>query len=714
MIYMVVGRTPDAMTPTTLVVPFRLGACFIQPALNRISRGNTTVQVEPKMMQVLVYLAEHPYEVIPRETILQQVWHDTVVGEEVLSRSISTLRKALGDDARAPTFIETIPKTGYRLIAPITYLGQHGDQVPDPLLSVGQTIRQVAGPTTKRTYTHWVSLSIGVLVIAMGIAWAMRPTPTPSARATMPLTSFPGQEFDPALSPDGSQLAFIWSGGRVGHINVYVKVVGTETPHKLTHSNLYEFSPAWSPDGRQIAFARSGQGLFTLSPQGGPERKLTDIARGSTPDVAWSPRSDVLAYTDRASAESPYQIFLLSLETLEKRQLTSPPQHMQGDRVPAFSPDGRQIAFVRDAGRAQDVYITSIAGEEPRRITTDDLQIDGVTWTEDGKHLLFASNRGGRFALWQVSPQGEDLEPLALSGPEMREPAVGGGQLAYTQSIVENNIWRIESGHPQIEAETHIASSQWDSHPQYAPDGQRIAFASSRSGHPEIWISDAAGQNLQQLTHFDGPYTGMPRWSPDGKRLAFVSAVEGQMDVYTLMIDGGIPERITTSPAADIVSGWSPDGAYVYVGSNRSGRWQIWKISTAAEPPVQVTQEGGMYAFAATKNGQLYYTKVHQPGIWTRDIATGEESVVVENLAGVHRANWAILDDGIYFVNRAQNPASIDHFRFSDGLSETVAFPAKEPVWNEAGFTISPRDKTILYTQLDHSNLDIMIVDNFR
>ena len=99
---------------------FRVGDWFVEPQLNTISAGGKSVHLEPKVMQVLVCLASHPDEVVSKERLIQTVWKDTFVSDDVLTRSIGELRRAFGDDAKESRFIQTIPKSGYRLVAPVT------------------------------------------------------------------------------------------------------------------------------------------------------------------------------------------------------------------------------------------------------------------------------------------------------------------------------------------------------------------------------------------------------------------------------------------------------------------------------------------------------------------------------------------------------------------------------------------------------------------
>jgi Tol biopolymer transport system component len=272
---------------------------------------------------------------------------------------------------------------------------------------------------------------------------------------------------------------------------------------------------------------------------------------------------------------------LLSLDTLEKRKLTSPPeQHWYGDWHPVFSTDGQTLAFLRDSSIAtEDVYVVSISGGEPRRMTFDNTGIGGLAWTNDGSHIVFTSNRGGDADLrfWILSVSGGTPEPMATGGERGSDLTISrkGNRLAYTLDSAGNtDIWRIElssstgRGSPPTK---FIASTREEADPQYSPDGKRIVFVSNRSGSDEIWICDADGSNLVQLTHFGGPRGGSAHWSPDGRQIAFDSRPEGRSHIYLISSEGGRPERITAGDSDETVPTWSMDGKWIYFSSNRNG-----------------------------------------------------------------------------------------------------------------------------------------------
>src|SRR6185369_14611219 len=181
--------------------------------------------------------------------------------------------------------------------------------------------------------------------------------PNSAAFRTTPFTSFTGREQQPSFSPDGKQIAFSWNGDKGDNFDIYIKVVNSEArPLRLTSDPAEDIYPAWSPDGKQIAFVRH-EGpeitILTVPVLGGPERKLY---RGTSAfyslyefgnALSWSPDGKLLAFSGQPGPREPNGIFLLALETLDTRQITTPPEGFLGDSTPAFSPDGKLLAFVR-------------------------------------------------------------------------------------------------------------------------------------------------------------------------------------------------------------------------------------------------------------------------------------------------------------------------------------------------------------------------------
>lgn len=568
----------------------------------------------------------------------------------------------------------------------------------------------------------WVGWALaGVFMLAtigLTIAYFRRPT---FITRIVPFTSFAGQKSRPVFSPDGNQIAFYWSGDISNEPGIYVKLIDAGTPLRLASlSGAGESDIAWSPDGRAIAFLRrgSGGGIFSVPALGGSERKLTDLAG----DFAWSPDGKTLAIVNRDSPESPSGISLFSLETGATRKLTTPPTGSSGDRSPAWSPDGKTLAFLRSPhSQVSDVYSISIQGGEPKRLTFDNLELrDGLAWTANGHEVIYSSPRGGLPSLWRVSAAGGGTRRLIGTGDYAFDPSVArqGERLAYVYRRVDRNIWLAAGPNsPGSNARDKapvklIASSRDEVSPQFSPDGKRIVFVSDRSGSKEIWVCASDGQQAVQLTNFGGSHTGTPHWSPDGKQIAFDSRPEGQTDIYAVSAEGGRPRRVTTENSEDVMPSWSRDGRWIYFGSRRSGDWQVWKAPAEGGQAIQVTKNGGYEAFESPDGKFVYYAK-RELGIWKVPVEGGAESRVFEK---GRWGNWALLEQGICFLNFAATPnAAIEFFNFAtQQVTVLVNFEKSKTPFGPPPLTVSTDGQRLLYSQIDQIDNDIMLVENFR
>jgi Tol biopolymer transport system component len=264
-----------------------------------------------------------------------------------------------------------------------------------------------------------------------------------------------------------------------------------------------------------------------------------------------------------------------------------------------------------------------------------------------------------------------------------------------------------------------IVSTFQDHSPRYSPDGKRIVFRSTRSGSPEIWVCESDGSNLSKLTSFGGSNAGSPSWSPDGRQIAFDGSIEGSYDIYVINASGGKPRRLTADSSVDARPSWSRDGQWVYFGSNRSGTWQVWKSPSAGGPAAPVTQQGGYEAFESADGKFLYYTKsldlnpsLKPSGIWRMPVTGGAEIRILDQ---VRQGYWAVLEQGLYFLNPTASPhTTIEFFSFATARRTQLAVIEKELFWGAPGFAVSPDGRWMLLSMSDQSESDIMLMENFR
>jgi Tol biopolymer transport system component/predicted Ser/Thr protein kinase len=547
------------------------------------------------------------------------------------------------------------------------------------------------------------------------------------------VTTFTGQERYPSFSPDGGHLAFSWNGPKQDNFDVYVQLIGAGTPLRLTTDPSPDHNTAWSPDGRWIAFLRgdpqSGRSEVRLVPAlGGPERKLTEIdaveVLGSPRLLAWCPDSRCLVFTDRPEQGGPDAVFVYAIDTAGRRQVTRPAPPAQGDSQPSISPDGRWLVFRRNIsnGFTGELYVQSLTRAlepdgPPRRLTLAALDANHPAWLPGSDAVVFSA----RGRLWRQSVAGASAaDPLPFVGEDGVMPAIsrssedGLARLAYVRSFADTNVWRIDTaqagGPVRSGPVAAISSTRTDGNPQLSPDGTRVALTSNRSGDPEIWLTDLDGGNAVQLTAMGASATGTARWSPDGAQVTFNSNVEGHWDVYVIGVAGGTPRRLTDHPGNDSASSFSTDGRWVYFNSNRTGEFQIWKVPVSGGTPVQVTHNGGYIALESPDGAYVYYTQtIAAPSpLWRVSTAGGPPEKIAD---GVVWRCFAVLDGGVYYIGRIADDTRLQYLDFRSGAVTTVASALGEV---SVGMAASADGRTILYTRVDSTINDLMLVDRFR
>jgi Tol biopolymer transport system component/DNA-binding winged helix-turn-helix (wHTH) protein len=709
-----------AIVPSQSQLPrvLRFGTFEVDIPAGELRKNGIKLRLQEQPLQVLCMLIEHSGEVVTREELRKRLWPaDTFVDfDHGLNAAIKRLRDALGDSAENPRFVETVTRRGYRFMG----ISETPEATPS-----------VRPRRWRRLFTKTIAVLGGLTVCALALFllyYRHGLRSNAGHPAITPVVTNVGEKYTPSLSPDGQHLAFAWNGGAGPRFSLYVKTVGTEDSLRLTkQTSSIDFNPVWSPDGRYIAFCRilKGQtGIYIISALGGAERIVRETLWGeqefydvlwSAGRLSWSPDGKLLAFSDRASRNEPTSIFLLSLDSMAVRRLTSP-LHSSGASNPAFSPDGQTLAFTKVPHAFQSIYTVPVSGGEETRLVSDGTDHWGLAWTPDGRDIIFANagwpiNSGW---LWKVPLRGGEPERLQV-GQEGIEPSIRGNRLVYVRQTANLNIWRrkLNSSLSASPSDRLISSTMMESGPQFSPDGTKIAFESTRSGAYEVWMCQSDASGLIQLTHLNS-VTGTPRWSPDGQQIAFDSGTGDNADIFVIDSHGGSPRRLTSEPSHEIVPSWSGDGRWIYFASNRTGGWQVWKMPSTGGPAVQVTRQGGFAVFESPDGRFLYYAKgLTVPGLWRIPTNGGEEIEVISSLEAGYWGYWVVVENGIYYLDTKAKPG-INFFDTATHRITRVFDLENAPARKAPGLAVSPDKKTILYTQRDALNSDIILVENFR
>ena len=592
---------------------------------------------------------------------------------------------------------------------------------------------KIEDKSSLRRTTLFVAIAILILVvIAAGIISRYRQSKPSTARdyEVLPIATYPGNEIEPSLSPDGSQIAFAWEGSPPQKFHIFIKSVAAGPPLQITKADFDDSGPSWSPDGAYIAFFRKiGNQRFEIrlvSPLGGPERNVTEINLPDRtwlpgPYLSWTPDSRGLLFSDWTS-EKTSALFLLMLESGQKRQVTFPSPATLGDSSGSYSPDAHMLAFaraVRLGSWGVDLYTVPISADflltsEPQKLNPEPLTwLQGMTWNRQSTALIFSrfreTGKAGLMTIPVPNASREAPRDLQIAGASWPTVARHSSRLAFARGTGGGlSVWRLQLRGDQVVRPQNslIESTRADFAPRYAPDGKRIAFESGRAGKLEIWTCNDSGEECAQITSLGHEYTGTPAWSPDGTHIAFYSRIDNNPQIFVVGSDGAGLRQLTSGASSHFFPSWSHDGRWIYVAQDFNGKNQVFKVPSEGGTSRQITRNGGFSARESSDGKWLYYTKseAEDTSLWKVPVDGGEETQV---LPSVHFHNFDVTPTGVYFLS----DASTLKFLNPEGQIKTLA--AGLPT-GYVGLSVAPDEKSVLISVEHPGSSELLMIKDFQ
>lgn len=667
---------------------FRIGPWQVDCQLGTLISDQSRQRLPPKLIGLLQQLAQSPGQLVSREQLLATVWDGAIVNEEAVSRAVAELRQALGDNARQPTYIETIPKRGYRLIQPV------------------EPVDKVVRSLNKSILTGFGILLLVALIFAwFEWRWQTESTPAwPEEGLAKPITSDEGWEGQPAISNDGQLIVFAQPSAS-GRPDLWLVDTTTLVRRQLTDDSYVETSPIFSPDASQVAYRQLIQGkcsilIYTLLE--GKTRRVADC-HPNLQGLDWSHDASELLFL--SSAEQGGAISRLRIADGSIAIVATNDIQGASDQLPKFSPNGKWVSFTRGTRTRRELYRVATAGGELQKLTNDGQYVTGHAWL--GEDIVFSSDRFGSRQLWYLSSENLAISSLGFPGVRLLSTSYDGTKVAFESAHFTANIYRLTPNETESIPQKIISSSAYDNYPSLSPSGDLLAYVSNRSGLVSLWMADADTWQARMLLQQPRSRITDPAWSADGTRLLATRYTEGTSEILEFSLE------------TRQVKVLNEIGKNVY-GARFSGSW-IYFIHHGAQDPVlarfPANGRGSVELTAVVANraipgedGLIYFTRPAHDGIFEFDPSSGSEKVVVPDLPAESWQSWAVNASWLVYVRQVTNGGQVVMRRnLKANDSEVVTTFAPDTVGG--AIEISSDGITLFVARTDRADLDIKMID---
>jgi DNA-binding winged helix-turn-helix (wHTH) protein/Tol biopolymer transport system component len=714
----------DALTSTATPAWRRqaslaIGDYAVRPASNEIAGPAGVRRLRPRLMHVLLRLAASPGEVVSRQTLLDDVWPRRAVADEVLSRTIAELRVALADDAREARYIETIPKVGYRLIAPVNRDAIVPAAAPATPAAVAPTIASTkagasgtvsiprATALRRRGIQYGIAFAAVVAIAGIVSYNAMRrpahesQTLEQQLATAVPFSSDPAQEFAPRFSPDGTLVVF--ATGDSDRSRLVVQNVATGARRFIGDGDVFRAGPVFFPDGTRIAYFRRDGDTCAIV-----ERELTSDRERALVDCVRKPfpRFDIAPDGRRLVYGTPEGLRLHDMVRGDSTPLTRPGPGDVADLQPRFSPDGSTVAFFRSVPGGRSLWSVPVGVPAGVRAMGSPSGLSyGLAWLGPQGPILASVDWSGFRALHVFDPATRNSTLAGARGAQFPDVARG-GDIVYESAQYQANLHWLDTASPET---TRVLwpSTRYSNDPAVAPDGRRIAFTSNRDGIASLFVGTLEGDARRIPVQGDGVFAHLA-WAPDGSALYAVRDVVGSKDgTFAVKIDVATGAVQTLAALGNAVTMIYPsaDGSTLFAGRRDGDAMRIVRApiddlaaaTTLALPAVASFRVLGTH---------LVYAIRPEDGL----VACTLPALTCAPLHGAGSLSsvddFALSDDAVWFGNR-QGKFMLRRYDFAAG--RVTAEFALAPTAIGRTIAVAPDGKHAVVARQDPPAIDLML-----
>ena len=722
---------------------YRFGLFEADLESGRLTRQGAAVKLQEQPFRILALLLEARGEVLTREELRRKIWPDGTYVEfdGSMNTALMKLRAALNDSADNPVFIETVPRSGYRFIAPVELVAQNPTittairiESQEEVLGEPEAREEIdrgseeeglpkEGAKKKRLGRHWWEALAILAGVAALLTYGMWPRPEPRVQAVQQLTH--SGQVDPwgKLVTDGSRIYFVVrdvTGWNLMQTSVEGGSI-QRTPTPFDNTRIFDLSPDHSQFLiGQLTHRGEETALWLWPVQGGAPRRLGDV---TAQEAVWSPTGDQIAFVQGESIQTA---------DTEGGHIREVARFHPAPHALVWSPDGRRLRFTQtDLIEGTDsMWEIGADRSSLRQVLPEGKRgphEGSGTWLAGGRYFAFSSGVDLRASLavdthanlW-VMEENRGLfrgrDPVQLtSGPIAFDHPTSTGDGSRIFVIGSHNEYQLLRIDPRTLAKTAMLAESGATDMDFSLDGQWVVYAARENG--TLWKSRIDGSSRMQLT---AGATGAfaPHWSPDQKEILFTGfLLDRQPRLYVVSAQGGAPKSVLPSNNkwASVSGDWRTDGRQIVL--------DVQEMESEREPDIRIFDlESGKISRLPNSEGLLEprwsadgrYIAALNPKkkqVFLYDCKAETWSVVAEaNFPSALR--WSPAGDALYYQDTDELEESI--FRVPMAKRETERVVRLGDLLStgaaRAIFTGLSPDGSV-YVTADHGDVDVYAVD---
>jgi len=596
---------------------------FIDTDNQLLIRDGESINLAPKVYDLLIYFCLNPDKIISKDELMNQVWSGTIVTENAISRTLVKVRKALGDDPKNPQFIITVPRKGYRMVVTVLKVDSikiHGpgkeQLLEQPFKGIQSNITSSILKEDSSTFTVKVVLSaFALLVISVFFfPFNVQQTETIATKQLKSLTRESAEEQHPSISPDLKHLAY---SKTVSGKPSYITIENLSSHKKITirHQKAKLTRPVWAPTTNKLAFLYQQNAVCMIYWADVTDienkeswQEISECSKDSWPHFVFSPDGKYLYFNDRQSQTNGYQVFRVNLTNLQKDIINQPITSGQGNYAFDISPDGEHLVILNSEFAPHTrIYTLDITQSKLTQTAQLSYLMRSVSWHHDNKTLVHPSPHPA-YELWQSDLSGEKLAVVASNTSRVKQLTRinNGKDFTFVSYLLNRDIHYIDKA-----SQTNIAldnSSVMDYLPTLANTSDSYAFVSKRTSTAEVYLSSLTSNESRQISFFENRIKLYQlTFSPNDKQLAILA----DNQIFIMAMHGFTMKALPLKNIAISGLSWQDEDTLLF-STVKNNDWALmrYQISTEQLSSFPAGYQGGIYS----KLDGFYYAITNNTG----------------------------------------------------------------------------------------------------